>query len=119
MDRRPVGACSAVAAGVDYSGQQATKQAQQDANDQWLAYQRNAAATAAAKDQANRQKAAAAESTTLNAVSPQTQQATQATAAQTSLTNQMLQGSPAASDSNVRCLAAAIPPTPRSPLDMA
>ena len=81
----------------------ATLDAQQKANDDWVAYQRQAANAAAAKDEANRQKAAAAEATTAQKLSPQNQQAVQQ-AAQANLTGQMLQGSPAAPDSNVAAL---------------
>jgi hypothetical protein len=109
---------SAVAAGVNYQGQQATMQAQQNANDQWVAYQKSAAATAAAKDAANRQKATAAEQTTLNQVSPQSQEANQATAA-TNLNTQMLAGSPAAPDSNVAVLGGGDPADTSVTNDMA
>jgi hypothetical protein len=94
---------SALAAGVSYEGQQQTVEAQNNANDQWVAYQKQAAATAAAKDAANREKASAAEQTTLGQVSPQSQEANQQ-AAQTSLNTQMLAGGPAAPDSNVAVL---------------
>jgi hypothetical protein len=94
---------SAIAAGVSYQGQQETQAAQQNANDQWVAYQRAAAATAAAKDAANREKAQAALSTAETKLSPANQQQTQQTA-QTNLNTAMLAGSPAASDSNIQLL---------------
>jgi hypothetical protein len=97
------GAGSVLSAGVNYMGQQDTLAAQQNANDQWLATQQQAAATAAAKDEANRQKASQAEQDTLAKVSPQAQQANQQTA-QANLNTQMLQGSPAAPDSNIALL---------------
>ena len=84
-------------------GQQETVQAQQNANDQWVATQRAAAARAAAKDEANRKMASAAEQATLAKVSPQAQEANQQTA-QADLNTQMLQGSPAAPDSNIALL---------------
>jgi hypothetical protein len=94
---------SALAAGVSYQGQQATQQAQQQANDDWVAYQRKAAADAAAKDDANRQKAQAALSGAEGALTPASQQANQQRA-QADLTNQMLAGSPASSDVNTTAL---------------
>jgi hypothetical protein len=94
---------SAISAGVSYMGQQETLSAQQQANDEWVAGQRQAAQEAAAKDEANRQKASAAEQATLAKVSPEAQQATQQKA-QTDLNTQMLQGSPAAQDSNIALL---------------
>jgi hypothetical protein len=74
------GAGSIAAAGADYAGQQATQQAQQNANNEWLAYQQRASANAQAADTAARQKASAAQGSTLNALSPQNQQQTQQTA---------------------------------------
>ena len=109
---------SAIAAGVNYAGQQATVEAQQNANDQWVAYQKSAAATAAAKDAANREKATAAEQTTLNQVSPQSQEANQATAA-TNLNTAMLAGSPAAPNSNVSVLGGGDPADTSVTSDMA
>jgi hypothetical protein len=94
---------SAVAAGVSYEGQQETVAAQQKANDDWVATQRAAAQAAAQKDEANRQKAQAALSTSEQALTPQNQTAVQQ-GAQTNLTNQMLAGSPAADNSNVSVL---------------
>lgn len=64
---------SAVASGVSYMGEQATQDAQQQANDQWVAYQRQAAQNAQAQDTALRQQAEANMATTQQAVSPQTQ----------------------------------------------
>jgi hypothetical protein len=84
-------------------GQQETMQAQQNANDQWVATQRAAAARAAAKDEANRKMASAAEQETLKKVSPESQQANQQKA-EADLNAQMLQGSPAAPDSNIALL---------------
>ena len=112
------GAGSVISAGVSYEGQQETLQAQQNANDQWAAYQKNAAATALAKDTANREKATAAEQTTLNQVSPQSQEQTQQ-AAQTNLNTQMLTGSPAAPDSNVAVLGGGDPADTSVTNDMA
>jgi hypothetical protein len=109
---------SAVAAGVNYAGQQATVEAQQNANDQWVQYQRTAAAAAAAKDEANRQKASAAEQQTLQQLSPQSQEATQQ-AAQANLNTQMLAGSPAAPDSNVAVLGGGDPANTAVTTDMA
>jgi hypothetical protein len=109
---------SAVAAGVSYAGQQATVQAQQNANDQWVAYQKSAAAAAAAKDAANRQKATAAEQATLQQVSPQNQQQTQQTA-QADLTNQMMAGNPAAPGANVKVLGGGDPADTAVTNDMA
>jgi hypothetical protein len=68
-----------------------------------VATQRAAAARAAAKDEANRKMASAAEQETLKKVSPESQQANQQKA-QTDLYTQMLQGSPAAPDSNIALL---------------
>ena len=94
---------SAVAAGVNYAGQQATVSAQNQANQDWEATQQAAAAKASAADAVNRQKAQAALNTSEQALSPANQQATQQTA-QTDLTGQMLAGSPAADNSNVTLL---------------
>jgi hypothetical protein len=94
---------SAVAAGVNYMGQQDTLAAQQQANDEWAATQRAAAAKAAAADEANRQKATASLNTAKTALSAENQTAVQQGAA-TDLTSQMLAGSPAASDSNITLL---------------
>jgi hypothetical protein len=97
---------SAVAAGVNYMGQQETVAAQQKANEDWVATQRAAAAKAAAADEAQRQKAAASLSTAETALSPQNQTAVQQGAA-TDLNAQMLAGSPAADNSNITLLGGA------------
>lgn len=94
---------SAVAAGVNYMGQQETLSAQQNANDQWVATQRAAAAKAAAADEENRKKAQAALTGAEQKLTPESQTATQQSA-QNSLTSQMLAGSPAADNSNVSLL---------------
>ena len=108
---------SAVSAGVNYMGQQETVSAQNQANEDWEATQRAAAAKAAAADEVQRQKATASLNTAENALSPQNQTQVQQNAA-TDLNSQMLAGSPAASDSNISCLAASRP-THRSAQDMA
>ena len=92
---------SAVAAGVNYEGQQATVAAQNQSNEDWVATQRAAAAKAAAADEVQRQKATASLNTAETALSPQNQTAVQQGAA-TDLNSQMLAGSPAASNSNVQ-----------------
>jgi hypothetical protein len=84
-------------------GQQETVNAQKQANDDWVAYQRTAANKAAAADEANRQKATAALTTAEQKLSPASQEAAQQTAA-TDLNTQMLAGSPAAPDSNITLL---------------
>lgn len=94
---------SAVAAGVNYMGQQDTLSAENAANQDWLATQKAAAAKAAAADDANRQKAQAALTDAEGKLSPANQQANQQNAA-TSLNTQMLAGSPAAPDSNITLL---------------
>ena len=94
---------SAVAAGVNYMGQQDTLAAQQKANDDWAATQRAAAAKAAAADEAQRQKATASLNTAETALSPQNQTTAQQGAA-TDLNSQMLAGSPAADNSNISLL---------------
>jgi hypothetical protein len=94
---------SAVAAGVNYEGQQATISAQNQANQDWEATQRAAAAKAAAADEVQRQKASAALGTAETALGPANQTQVQQNAA-TSLNSQMLAGSPAAPDSNIKLL---------------
>ena len=94
---------SAAAAGLSYMGEQSANAAQQKANDDWVAFQRNAANQAAQKDAANRQKAQADLATSEQKLAPQQQQANQEQA-QGSLTDQMLQNSPAAPDSNIALL---------------
>jgi len=88
---------------VSYAGQQETLNAQQQANDDWEATQKAAAAKATAADEANRQKAAASLAGAEQKLTPQNQTAVQQNA-QTDLTAQMLKGSPAASDSNITLL---------------
>jgi hypothetical protein len=68
---------SLVAGGIDYMGQQATVDAQNKANQDWVNYQRAQSQKAAAEDEALRQKAAAAAAQTQAAVNPQTQEAEQ------------------------------------------
>lgn len=97
---------SAVAAGVNYMGQQDTLTAQQNANNDWLATQRAAAAKATAADEAQRQKATASLDTAETALGPQNQTTVQQGAA-TDLNSQMLAGSPAASNSNISLLGGA------------
>jgi hypothetical protein len=94
---------SAIATGVSYEGQQATNAANQQANDDWLATQRAAAAKATAADEANRQKATASLNTAETTLGPENQTAVQQGAA-TDLNSQMLAGSPAAGDSNIKLL---------------
>ena len=94
---------SAVAAGVNYEGQQAAVSAQNQSNEDWAATQRAAAAKAAAADEVQRQKATASLNTAETALSPQNQTAVQQSAA-TDLNSQMLASSPAASNSNVQLL---------------
>ena len=94
---------SAVAAGVNYMGQQQTVSAQNQANQDWAATQRAAAAKAAAADEVQRQKATASLNTAETALSPQNQTAVQQGAA-TDLNSQMLAGSPAADNSNISLL---------------
>jgi hypothetical protein len=84
-------------------GEQATVNAQNQANEDWKATQTAAARTAAAKDEVNRQKAQAALNEAQDKLSPASQTQTQQAAA-TDLNTQMLQGSPAAPDSNVALL---------------
>ena len=94
---------SAISAGVSYMGQQETMDAQQKANDDWVAYQRSAAARASALDDANRQKAQAALATSEGKLTPEAQGEVQQKS-QADLTDQMLKGSPAAPDSNIAIL---------------
>jgi hypothetical protein len=84
-------------------GEQETVNAQSQANEDWKATQVAAARTAAAKDEVNRQKAQAALNEAQTKLSPASQTQTQQAAA-TDLNTQMLQGSPAAPDSNVALL---------------
>ena len=94
---------SALAAGVNYEGQQATVQAQNQSNEDWVAQQSAAEAATKAANDAATQKAQAALNVAQDKLSPASQTATQQTAA-TTLNNQMLTGSPAASDSNISLL---------------
>ena len=94
---------SAVAAGVNYEGQQAAVSAQNQSNADWEATQRAAAAKAAAADEVQRQKATAALGTAETALGPANQTQVQQNAA-TNLNSQMLAGSPAAGDSNIQLL---------------
>jgi hypothetical protein len=86
---------SVAAAGVSYMGQQATVDAQNKANQDWVNYQRAQAQKAAAQDEALRQKAQAAAETTQQAVNPQTQEAEQKSA-ESDIYNQYTQGTPLA-----------------------
>lgn len=79
---------SIAAAGIGYAGSEATLNAQQQANDNWVAYQQQQSANARTQDEAAREKADAARQQTLSQVTPQAQQATQQQASQT-LLNQM------------------------------
>ena len=94
---------SAVAAGVNYEGQQAAVSAQNQSNQDWEATQKAAAAKAAAADEVQRQKASAALGTAETALGPANQTQVQQNAA-TDLNSQMLAGSPAAGDSNIKLL---------------
>jgi hypothetical protein len=94
---------SAVAAGINYEGQQETLSAQNQANQDWEATQRAAAAKAAAADEVQRQKATASLNTAETALGPANQTQVQQNAA-TDLNSQMLSGSPAAADSNIKLL---------------
>jgi hypothetical protein len=94
---------SAVAAGVNYMGQQDTLNAQKQANEDWVATQRAAAAKAAAADEVQRQKATASLGTAETALGPANQTAVQQGAA-TDLNSQMLAGSPANANSNITLL---------------
>jgi hypothetical protein len=84
-------------------GQQATVSAQNQANQDWEATQTAAAQAAAQKDAINQQKAQAALNVAQDKLSPANQTQTQQTAA-TGLNTQMLTGSPAAPDSNIKIL---------------
>jgi hypothetical protein len=84
-------------------GQQETVKAQNQANQDWEATQEAAAQAAAQKDAVNQQKAQAALNVAQDKLSPASQTQTQQTAA-TGLNTQMLTGSPAAPDSNIKLL---------------
>jgi hypothetical protein len=84
-------------------GQQETAKAQNQANQDWEATQEAAAQAAAQKDAVNQQKAQAALNVAQGKLSPADQTQTQQTAA-TGLNTQMLAGSPAAPDSNIKIL---------------
>lgn len=94
---------SAAAAGVNYMGQQDTLNATNQANNDWEATQKAAAAKAAAADEVQRQKATASLNTAETALSPANQTAVQQGAA-TDLNSQMLAGSPANANSNITLL---------------
>jgi hypothetical protein len=94
---------SAIAAGVNYEGQQETVAAQNQSNQDWEATQEAAAQKAAAADEVQRQKAHASLDTAETALGPANQTQVQQNAA-TSLNSQMLAGSPAAGDSNIKLL---------------
>jgi hypothetical protein len=96
------GVSALASAGVSYAGEQSTMNAQNKANDDWVAYQQNAARTAAATDDKLRQQADAARQGTLQQLTPQAQQQTAATDT-SNLTSQMLAGNPAG-DQNVQLL---------------
>jgi hypothetical protein len=97
---------SVVSAGIGYMGEQSTMDAQQKANDDWVASQQQQAAQARAADEAARQKAEAARQQTLSQVTPQAQTQTQQQASQT-LVNQMgAYGTGPASDPNTAVLGA-------------
>ena len=84
-------------------GQQETVKAQNQANQDWEATQEAAAQAAAQNDAVNQQKAQAALNVAQGKLSPADQTQTQQTAA-TGLNTQMLAGSPAAPDSNIKIL---------------
>jgi hypothetical protein len=91
---------TAAAAGISYEGQQATVNAQNKANADWVAYQRAQAAKAQAQDETLRQQSAAAAAQSQAAASPQAQAAQQA-AQQQNLESQFTRGTVgAAADQN-------------------
>lgn len=92
-----------LSAGVSYAGQQAMVNAQNKANDQWVAYQRQQAREAAQKDEESRQQADAARQSALGTLTPQSQQDTATTKAQ-SLNQEMLANANPAGDANVQML---------------
>jgi hypothetical protein len=100
-DPLTIGVVSAVgsiaSAGIDYMGQQATLDAQNKANADWVAYQKAQSAKAQAEDEKLREQAQAAQQSTLNKVSPQSQEQTQQTQAG-NLYSQFTQGTPLASN---------------------
>lgn len=65
---------SVAAAGVSYMGQQDALNAQNKANDDWVAYQRKQAQESAARDEEQRQKAALAHANTKDAMTAENQQ---------------------------------------------
>lgn len=69
---------SVAAAGMNYASQQSTMKAQQQANDDWVSYQRQKARTADANDESMRQKSDAARNETLEKLTPEQQAAQQA-----------------------------------------
>jgi hypothetical protein len=94
---------SVISAGVGYMGEQATVNAQQKANDDWVAYQQQQSRMAQQQDEAARQKADAARQATLAQVTPEAQTATQQTASQ-NLLNQMGTYGVGTNDPNVQML---------------
>ena len=82
---------------INYSQQESAMNAQNDANAQWVAYQRQQSQAETARDEANRQKASAAEQESLQKISgPQQQQQQQTEQARLNdtLTPDQLKGTP-------------------------
>jgi hypothetical protein len=100
---------SAVAAGVNYAGQQSAMNAQQKANDDWVSYQRQKAREADQRDEALRQKSDVSRNETLNQLDRESQQGTQEAAAG-SLEEKMLGADNPAGDQNVAMLAGGVTP---------
>jgi hypothetical protein len=73
------GVASMASAGINYMQQSSAMKAQEDANAQWVSYQRQQSQLALQKDEANRQKAQAAQQQTLTDVNAQSQQQQQQT----------------------------------------
>jgi hypothetical protein len=94
---------SVASAGIGYMGEQATLKAQQGANADWVAYQRQKAREADARDETMRQKAEAARQDTLGKVGSEAAGAAQ-DKAEGVLNDQMLQGN-VAGDANIKMLA--------------
>lgn len=92
---------SVAAAGIGYAGEQATMNAQQKANDDWVAYQRRKANEADQRDESMRQQAEAARQGTLKTMQPGEQQATEA-AAESKLSADMAAAN--GGDANVKML---------------
>lgn len=97
---------SLASAGVSYMGQQATMNAQQSANDDWVSYQRQQAREATQRDEVSRKRADVARTNTLDQLTPAQQAATQA-ADQARLETGMLGNQNPAGDQNIRLLAGA------------